>query len=132
MLAFEQSGASPVWPPAGIGLAAVLLLGYRVWPGILLGVFIANIMVFIDNQAGIAPITIFLTSLCIAGGSTLEPLAGAFLFRRFIGLRNSLDRGQDAFAFTAVGVISCLASSTIGPTSICVAGLATWEIFAVY
>jgi len=26
-----------VWPPTGIALAAVLLLGYRVWPGIWLG-----------------------------------------------------------------------------------------------
>src|SRR5947209_1989345 len=28
---------SAVWPPTGIALAATLLLGYRVWPGILLG-----------------------------------------------------------------------------------------------
>src|SRR5881396_320491 len=41
-LAFENTNASPVWPPSGIALALVLLLGYRVWPGILLGAFLAN------------------------------------------------------------------------------------------
>src|SRR3974377_2306330 len=34
--------ASPVGPPAGIALAVLLLLGYRVWPGILLGAFVAH------------------------------------------------------------------------------------------
>src|SRR5438874_1939855 len=35
-LAFEKTNASPVWPPSGIAVVAVLLLGYRVWPGVLL------------------------------------------------------------------------------------------------
>jgi len=130
-LAFKQTGVSPVWPPAGIGLAAVLLYGYRTWPGILLGVFLANITVFTANQPELTPITIALTSLCMAMGSTLEPLLGAFLFHRFIGWENSLDRGQDAFAFTAVGALSCLTGCTIGPTSICVIGLASWDIFGM-
>jgi integral membrane sensor domain MASE1 len=26
-----------VWPPAGIALAAILLFGYRFWPGVALG-----------------------------------------------------------------------------------------------
>ena len=35
--------ASAVWPPTGIALAATLLLGYRIWPAILLGAFLVNI-----------------------------------------------------------------------------------------
>src|SRR5712691_9659860 len=38
-LAFINANVSPVWPPTGIAIAAVLLLGYRIWPGILLGAF---------------------------------------------------------------------------------------------
>src|SRR5438270_6869292 len=41
-LAFLNASASPVWPPAGIALAAMLLLGYRVWPAIFVGAFIVN------------------------------------------------------------------------------------------
>ena len=35
-LAFVNASATPEWPSAGIGLAAFLILGYRVWPAILL------------------------------------------------------------------------------------------------
>jgi len=43
MLAFVHASAPAVWPPTGIALAAILMLGYRVWPGILLGAFLANV-----------------------------------------------------------------------------------------
>src|SRR4029077_16440523 len=42
-LASLNASASPVWPPAGIALAALLLLGYRVWPAILVGAFLVNV-----------------------------------------------------------------------------------------
>ena len=42
-MAFVAEQVTAVWPPAGIALAAVLLLGYRAWPGILLGAFLANV-----------------------------------------------------------------------------------------
>src|SRR6266436_3963426 len=42
MLASLQASASPVWPPAGIALAGLLLLGYRAWPGIFIGAFLVN------------------------------------------------------------------------------------------
>ena len=41
-LAFLHSNVSPVWPPTGIAIAAVLWLGYRVLPGILAGAFLAT------------------------------------------------------------------------------------------
>lgn len=43
-LALVNPSATAVWPPAGIALAALLVLGYRVWPGILLGAFLVNFM----------------------------------------------------------------------------------------
>ena len=42
-LAFLHASASPVWPPAGIALAALVLLGYRVWPAIFVGAFLVNL-----------------------------------------------------------------------------------------
>jgi integral membrane sensor domain MASE1 len=41
-LAYENSSVTAVWPPTGIALAALLLGGYRLWPGIALGAFLAN------------------------------------------------------------------------------------------
>ena len=42
-LAFVNASATAVWPPTGIGLAAALILGYDIWPAILLGAFLVNV-----------------------------------------------------------------------------------------
>src|SRR5258708_20245910 len=42
-LAIVHPSATAVWPGTGIALAAILLLGYRVWPGIFLGAFAVNL-----------------------------------------------------------------------------------------
>src|SRR2546428_13146105 len=51
LLAFEKTNASPAWPPAGIAFAAWLLRGHRVWPGIMLGAFPANGVVFLGHHS---------------------------------------------------------------------------------
>src|SRR5205823_3842409 len=42
-LAFVHASASPVWPPAGIALGAMLVLGYRTWPAVFMGAFLVNL-----------------------------------------------------------------------------------------
>ena len=41
-LALANRSVTAVWPPAGIALAALLLWGYRYWPGVALGALFAN------------------------------------------------------------------------------------------
>ena len=43
LLAIPPGYTAPVWPPAGIALVGILLFGYRVWPGILIGVILVNL-----------------------------------------------------------------------------------------
>src|SRR5213075_688039 len=74
-LAFVNPSASPVWPPAGIALAALIVFGYRMWPAIFVGAFFVNF----------ATAGNFFTSFGIAGGNTLEALCGAWLVNRFAG-----------------------------------------------
>src|SRR5258707_3237166 len=74
-LAFLYASASPVWPPAGIALAALLLLGYRVWPAIFLGAFLVNV----TTAGNIA------TSLAISAGHPLESVFGTLLVDLFCG-----------------------------------------------
>src|SRR3954468_13549138 len=82
LLAFAHTNATPVWPPSGIAFAAVLLLGYRAWPAILLGALAANLATFTTN--GLPFNTGLVTaSLLIAVGNTMEALAGAWLMRRY-------------------------------------------------
>jgi PAS domain S-box-containing protein len=122
-LAFEKTNASPVWPSSGIALAAVLLLGYWVWPGIMLGAFLANVVGFLAHHAANA-LTVVAVSSAISIGNTLEAVVGAFLLRRLVGTRNPFYRAQDVFKFTAVALLACCVSPAIGPASVSLAGIA--------
>jgi len=115
-LAFLHASASPVWPPAGIALAALLVLGYRVWPAIFIGAFLVNL-----TTAG----NVF-TSGGIAAGNTLEALAGAWLVHRFAGGDQVFDRAQGVFKFALAVVLSTLIAPTLGVTSLALAGFAPW------
>ena len=116
-LAFAATNASPVWPPSGIALAALLLLGYRVWPGITLGAFVANVTVFAANNAASSAV-VAAVSATIAVGNTLEALLGALLLNRLLGSRSPFDRPQDVFWFLIITVGVCLVGASVGTTSL--------------
>lgn len=84
-LAFESSSVTAIWPPTGLALAAILIWGYRMWPAIALGAFLANITTA-ETPLGVA--------LGITGGNTLEAVAGAYLLYR-VGFRQSLERMRE-------------------------------------
>lgn len=66
ILAYGITNASPVWPPSGIALAVIIMVGLKGWPGILFGATAANIWVFWENVGNFKPWhEIFLVSLCI-------------------------------------------------------------------
>ena len=102
-LAFVHPSATAVSPALGIGLGALLIFGYEVWPGILLAAFLVNL-----TTTGTVT-----TSLAIALGDTLEALTGAFLVFRFAGGRNAMNRSLDIFKFAILGGA---VSATIGAT----------------
>src|SRR5215831_16142517 len=119
-LAFIAEQVTVVWPPTGIALSAALLLGYRIWPAITIGAFIANVT---TN----APV---LTSLGIATGNTLEALAGAYLLNRIVGFCFSMERFRDILGLILFGAItSTTVSATIGVTSLCLTGMQPWQKF---
>jgi integral membrane sensor domain MASE1 len=100
--------ATVVWPPTGIALAALTLFGHHLWPGIMVGAFVVN------GWAGAPP----LAACGMAVGNTSEALLGAFLLRRVIQFRPTLDRLQDVLGLVVLAaVFSTLVSATIGVTS---------------
>ncbi len=128
LLAVPDGHVTPVWPPSGIALAAILLRGRHVWPGIWLGSFTANLWDFYGSPSSAA--TEIAASVTIGVGASLAALAGALLLRRFVGGRNPLERVRDVCAFMALGgVVSCLISATIGMTTLCLTGFAPWSGF---
>jgi signal transduction histidine kinase/ActR/RegA family two-component response regulator len=115
-LAFLHASASPVWPPAGIALAALIVLGYRVWPAIFIGAFLVNV-----TTAGN-----ILTSLCIGAGNTLEAICGAWLVNRFAGGPHVFDRPQGVFKFACAAAASTVISPTFGVTSLALEAFVDW------
>lgn len=109
-----------VWPPTGIALAAMLVLGYDIWPGIALGAFLANAT---HNE----PLA---TAFGIALGNTLEAVVGAWLLRRWVGFRASLERVRDIVALVFLAsVFSTMISASIGVTSLCLGEVTHWADF---
>jgi diguanylate cyclase (GGDEF)-like protein len=119
-MAYVHPSATAVWPCTGIALAAFLILGYEVWPAILLGAFLVNI-----TTAG-SP----LVCLGIATGNTLESLLGAYLVNRFAGGRNAMQSTPDVFKFALYGgMFSTMISATMGAVSLTLGGYAHWSDF---
>jgi len=119
MLASLHASASPVWPAAGIALAALLVLGYRAWPAIIVGAFLVNV----TTAGNVA------TSLAIASGNTLEAVCGAWLVNRFAGGTTAFDRPQGVVKFALAAVVSTIISPVFGVTSLALGGFADWANF---
>jgi len=117
-LASVNKSATAVWPPTGIALAAFLALGYRVWPGVMLGAFLVNL-----TTAGTVA-----TSLGIAVGNTLEGALGCYLVRRFAGGPRVFDQPSTIFAFAGLaGLLATAVSATVGTSILLLGGLAGWH-----
>src|SRR5437016_2835591 len=77
-MAYTAEQVTLVWPPAGLSLAALLLIDIKVWPGVFLGAFVANIITH-------EPLFV---ATGIAIGNTLEAVTAAWVLRRFVGTPN--------------------------------------------
>jgi PAS domain S-box-containing protein len=125
-LAFSNRSVTAVWPPSGLALATVVLFGRRIWPGIALGAFLANL----TTQGSL------LTVMAITAGNTLEALVGAYLLAR-VGFRRDLNRLRDVGALVLLaGALSTLVAATIGVASLAADGLvrhgaflSTWRVW---
>ena len=118
--AVVSPNATVVWPPTGIALAALLLAGYDVWPGIMVGAFLVHL-----STTGSVP-----SAVAIAAGNTLEGLLGAYLVNRFARGRRVLERARDIFTFAILaGIVSTAVSATAGVLAISLDGLARWSDF---
>ena len=118
--AHAQSSITAVWAPTGIALAALLVWGYRLWPAVAIGAFLAN------SWSSLPLVTV----LGITTGNTLEALVGAFLLQRVAGFQRSLERVRDVLALVVFGgAISTTVSATVGVASLWLGGaIATGDL----
>lgn len=128
LLSFQNTNASPIWPASGIGFAAMFFWGYRIWPAIWVGAFLANI-VTLFNHGSISMGSLLMASSVVGVGNTLEAVAGVFLLRRFVGLRSPFDDTEDVIRFLCVTFIMCLISCTVGTAVLTLTHIIPWDIW---
>jgi two-component sensor histidine kinase/integral membrane sensor domain MASE1 len=112
---------SAVFPPAGIALAAMLLWGGGVWPGVFLGSFCLNILVGLAAPGGIESQDVELAGL-VAAGSSLQALAGLLLVQRYVPDAPLLRDARRVVAMLLLGALACLIASAVGCASLVLMG----------
>ncbi|MCE6994948.1 MASE1 domain-containing protein [Saccharothrix sp. S26] len=123
--ALVNDQVTPLWPPTGIAVLALLLGGLRLWPGIALGSFLAN-----------SAFTDFGATVLITAGNTLAPVA-AYLLLKKAGFRPEMDRTRDALALVFLGgFVGMVVSATIGSGTLLAAhvidGASFWSTWTVW
>jgi PAS domain S-box-containing protein len=106
-LAYLNGAVTALWPPVGVGIAALVLGGVRLWPGIV----IADLLVA-DYSTPLG------TVLGQTVGNTLEVVVAALILRRLTGRRPAMDRVGDVLALVAACAAGTLVSASFGPLSL--------------
>ncbi|MGB7907025.1 MAG: CHASE domain-containing protein [Syntrophobacteraceae bacterium] len=129
LLAIPPSYASAIWPAAGLALASVLLWGYRVWFGVWLGSFAANLWTALNAGNAILSVST-LSAAVIASGAALQAVFGAYLIFCFVGSPLSLYRLRDVVRFLLLGgPLSCVVNATVSVTCLLMAGVVSAHDF---
>jgi PAS domain S-box-containing protein len=123
---------TPIFPAAGLALAAAMIMGRKALTGIWLGSFTVNAISFIDGsmpfvETGAAnwPVAAFIGLGAMSGAAI-----GAFLVRRFCRDEFPLQSGRNVLILVTVGALGCcLISPTFGVLSLTLSGNIPWERF---
>jgi PAS domain S-box-containing protein len=117
---FTSGNVSPLWPPAGVALAAMLLFGYRIWPAVALGALIVNFFTRVPHLAAVG----------IALANTVGPLCGTWFLRQLPRFRPSLTRLRDVLGMGILGAFCGTAvSATVGAGVLFLTGVNAWSGF---
>jgi len=120
LLAAQTDFATVIWPPSGIALGMLLVYGYRLWPGVLIGAVAVNghltgsfeSFETMFNAPG-------LLTLLAGIGTTLQAVLGRYLILKIFDFPLQIERARDAFGFLALaGPVSCLVAATVSASSL--------------
>lgn len=107
------ASVSAIWPPVGLGIAALYLFGLRWWPGIFLGELLVNGQLLFEGSHP-PPLGSLVGQ---QAGNMAEVIVGAWLLGRLIGPRAKLERASEVGGMiVAVGTATAI-SATVGTIS---------------
>ncbi len=119
---FQDIYILPTWPPSGLALAFIIILGRRMWPGITIGALLANILAY-WNSSELESNSIILLSAIIATGHTLEALLGNYLIEKWVGKKEHFNKTVNVFRFLIITLTISLVSALIGTSALYFQGL---------
>lgn len=128
LLAVPPGYATLIWPPSGIALAALIVYGARLWPGIFLGSLIVNLEIsgalsFVGKET--------LVATGIAIGSTVQTLLARYLVREALGIPIVLQGWKDVFRLLALaGPVGCLVAPSVGVATMSFFGVLSADALA--
>ena len=125
-LALVNGQVTPIWPPTGIALVAILVFGRRAALGVFLAALAVNLPIG-PSPAGAA---------LIAVGNTLAPLVAAEMLK-IVGFHLALDRLRDAAAIIGLGALGGMSiSASVGAAVLTLSGKVPahdfWTTWAVW
>src|SRR5437899_5552292 len=112
LFAFQPVEVTLVWPPTGIAIAALALFGYRLVPGVAIGIAVTTL----SRGYPLPQVTADVASNC------LEALLGVFLLRRVVALRPTLERLSDVLGFAGVAVLVAPLGAMVGVAGLLAGG----------
>ncbi|XP_024545544.1 uncharacterized protein LOC9644652 [Selaginella moellendorffii] len=139
-LSVVRAQASPIWAPSGLMVALVLIVGYNIWAGLLLGTLGINVWYFHGRR----PRAYLPASCGCAIFSTLEAMTCGWLLNHPPQINNSkmcfqvqearkgartVDTLHDALWFFSVAPFVSFVFGTGNALSLSVFGLAEWSEF---
>ena len=114
---FTSSNVSPIWPAAGIAVAAVLIWGIQIAPAIAFAAFLVNFLTPIPTSASVA----------IGLGNASSAVAAGYLLRR-TDFQTSLPRLRDVLKLVMVAaVLTTTLAAFVGVTALTLAHTKAWS-----
>lgn len=127
IFAMADGVVTAVWPPAGVAMAGLLLFGFRVWPGIWLGSFLANLWGLLNHDLGANVWAAVIPAMVTATGSLSAALVSVGLLQRFGRGQNPLATVNGVFRLVGIGMLGCLISAAVGGAVLCLIGHSPWS-----
>jgi len=124
LLSIPPGYATLIWPSSGIALGGILIFGFRIWPGILLGSFLVNVWTGFDGSSVVTTLQSLIAPGFVAAGAALQAVIGGILLHRFAAFPNSLPSEREVISFFFFGgILGCLVNASIGTITLITAGI---------
>ena len=117
---FTSSNVSPIWPAAGVAVAAVLMWDIQIAPAIALAAFLVNFLTPVPTFASIA----------IGLGNAASAVVAGYLLKRFSDFDISLPRLRDVLKLvTVAAVLATALAASVGVTALTLVHTKAWASY---